>query len=53
MVEHGIPKVVAENAVRKLKSKSEIESHATIYNNVVDAAKNIKDAACKYSPALR
>jgi len=42
MVENGIPKVVAENAVRKLKAKSEIRSHATIYNNVVDAAKILK-----------
>jgi putative NIF3 family GTP cyclohydrolase 1 type 2 len=42
MVEHNIPKDIAEHAVKKLKSKAELRSHANIYNDVVSAAKILK-----------
>lgn len=42
MVENGVPKDLAEDAVKKLKFRSEIRSHATIYNHVIDAAKILK-----------
>jgi putative NIF3 family GTP cyclohydrolase 1 type 2 len=42
MIENGVPKDLAEDAVKKLKFRSEIRSHATIYNHVIDAAKILK-----------
>jgi hypothetical protein len=42
MMEHNIPKDIAEHAVKKLKSKAELRSHANIYNDVVSAAKILK-----------
>src|SRR5919206_5115204 len=32
MMEHNIPKDIAEYAVKKLKSKAELRAHANIYN---------------------
>jgi len=39
MVEHGVPKKTARNAVEKLKERIETRSHADIYSNVVGVAK--------------
>jgi putative NIF3 family GTP cyclohydrolase 1 type 2 len=38
MVEHGVPKKIARNAVEKLKERIETRSHADIYSNVIGAA---------------
>jgi putative NIF3 family GTP cyclohydrolase 1 type 2 len=42
MIENKIPIHVAKDAVGKLKDKAEIRSHASIYNNIVSAAKILK-----------
>jgi putative NIF3 family GTP cyclohydrolase 1 type 2 len=42
MVEHKIPKDIAEHAVQKLKAKAELRAHANIYDDVVSAAKILK-----------
>ena len=42
MVEHKVPRDIAEDAVKKLKARSELRSHASIYNNVVSAANILK-----------
>ena len=39
MVEHGVPKKVAREAVEKLKERIEARNHASIYSDVVGAAK--------------
>lgn len=39
MVEHGVPKAVALQAVEKLKERVETRNHADIYSDVVGAAK--------------
>jgi putative NIF3 family GTP cyclohydrolase 1 type 2 len=39
MVEHGVPKKIARQAVHMLKERIETRNHADIYNNVVGAAK--------------
>ena len=39
MVEYGIPKKIAREAVEKLKERIETRNHADIYNDVVGAAK--------------
>jgi putative NIF3 family GTP cyclohydrolase 1 type 2 len=39
MVEHGVPKKVSVQAVRKLKERVETRNHADIYSDVVGAAK--------------
>lgn len=39
MVEHGVPERVAREAVRKLKERVETRSHASIYSDVVGAAR--------------
>jgi hypothetical protein len=39
MVEHGVPKKVAREAVEKLKERIETRNHASIYSDVVGAAK--------------
>jgi putative NIF3 family GTP cyclohydrolase 1 type 2 len=39
MVEHGVPKQVARQAVVKLKERVETRNHADIYSDVVGAAK--------------
>ncbi|HEX2615159.1 MAG TPA: hypothetical protein VHL10_06680, partial [Nitrososphaera sp.] len=39
MVEHGVPKAVARQAVEKLKERVETRNHADIYSDVVGAAK--------------
>src|ERR671923_2711235 len=39
MIQHNIPKGIAKHAVKKLKAKAELRSHANIYNDVVSAAK--------------
>ncbi len=39
MVEHGVPKKTAKEAVAKLKERVETRNHADIYNEVVGAAK--------------
>jgi putative NIF3 family GTP cyclohydrolase 1 type 2 len=39
MVEHGVPKKIAREALKKLKERIETRNHADIYNNVVGAAK--------------
>jgi putative NIF3 family GTP cyclohydrolase 1 type 2 len=38
MVEHGVPKKVARQAVEKLKDRVETRNHANIYSDVVGAA---------------
>lgn len=38
MVEHGVPKKIARNAVEKLKERIETRSHADIYSDVIGAA---------------
>jgi putative NIF3 family GTP cyclohydrolase 1 type 2 len=42
MIENGIPKDVAKDAVKKLKDRVEVRAHTNIYNQVVDAAKILK-----------
>jgi putative NIF3 family GTP cyclohydrolase 1 type 2 len=42
MIEHKVPKDIAEHAVKKLKAKAELRAHANIYNDVVSAAKILK-----------
>jgi len=39
MVEHGVPKKIARQAVEKLKERVETRNHADIYSNIVGAAK--------------
>jgi hypothetical protein len=39
MVEHGVPKKIAREALKKLKERTETRNHADIYNDVVGAAK--------------
>jgi hypothetical protein len=39
MVEHGVPKKIAREAVAKLKERIETRNHANIYSDVVGAAK--------------
>jgi len=39
MVEHGVPKRIAREAVEKLKERVETKNHADIYSDVVGAAK--------------
>lgn len=39
MVEHGVPKRIALQAVKKLKERVETRNHADIYSDVVGAAK--------------
>ncbi|HET6779681.1 MAG TPA: hypothetical protein VFH09_00805, partial [Nitrososphaera sp.] len=39
MVDHGIPKKIAREAVEKLKERIETRNHANIYSDVVGAAK--------------
>jgi putative NIF3 family GTP cyclohydrolase 1 type 2 len=39
MVEHGVAKKIAREAVEKLKERIETRNHANIYSNVVGAAK--------------
>jgi len=39
MVEHGVPKRIAQHAVGKLKERVETRNHADIYSDVVGAAK--------------
>jgi putative NIF3 family GTP cyclohydrolase 1 type 2 len=39
MVEHGVPKGIAQQAVGKLKERTETRNHADIYSAVVGAAK--------------
>jgi putative NIF3 family GTP cyclohydrolase 1 type 2 len=41
MVEHGVPRKIAQDAVRKLKERVETRTHADIYNDVVGAAETI------------
>jgi putative NIF3 family GTP cyclohydrolase 1 type 2 len=39
MVEHGVPKKIARDALKKLKERVETRNHADIYSGVVGAAK--------------
>jgi putative NIF3 family GTP cyclohydrolase 1 type 2 len=39
MIEHGVPKKIARQAVEKLKERIETHTHADIYNDVAGAAK--------------
>jgi putative NIF3 family GTP cyclohydrolase 1 type 2 len=39
MVEHGVPKKIARQAVERLKERIETRNHADIYSNVAGAAK--------------
>jgi putative NIF3 family GTP cyclohydrolase 1 type 2 len=39
MVEHGVPKKIARQAIEKLKERIETRNHADIYSNVAGAAK--------------
>ena len=39
MIQYGVAKYVAKRVVKELKRRVEIRSHASIYNQVVDAAK--------------
>jgi putative NIF3 family GTP cyclohydrolase 1 type 2 len=39
MIEYGIPRDIAEDAVRKIKERARVKSHGYIYNVVVDAAR--------------
>ena len=41
MVEHGVPKKVAREAVEKLKERIEARNHASIYSDVVGAARRL------------
>lgn len=41
MLEHGIPKNIAEEAVRKLKERVALKSHTTIYTHTVAAAEKL------------
>ena len=38
MIQYGVAKYVAKRVVKELKRRVEIRSHASIYNQVVDAA---------------
>lgn len=42
LVEHGVPKSVAKNAVEKLSERVETRTHAEIYSDVVGAARALK-----------
>lgn len=42
MVEHGVPRRAASQAVAKLKERVETRTHANIYSDVVGAAKALK-----------
>ncbi len=42
MLEHGIPKQVAEEAVQKLKERVALRSHTTIYTQTVATAEKLK-----------
>ncbi len=42
MLEHGIPKQVAEEAVQKLKERVALRSHRTIYTQTVATAEKLK-----------
>ena len=53
MVEHGVPKKVAREAVEKLKERIETRNHASIYSDVVGAAQGAWHASCQYPPAMR
>jgi hypothetical protein len=44
MVENGIPKNAAEDAVRALKQRTQMKSHANIYRQTVDTAKALQIA---------
>ena len=44
MVENGIPKNAAEDAVRALKQRTQLKSHANIYRQIVDTAKALQIA---------
>lgn len=39
MTEHGVPKKIAREATAKLKERVETRTHATIYNDIVGAAR--------------
>jgi len=41
MLEHGIPRQIAEEAVRKLKERVALRSHTTIYTHTVAAAEKL------------
>jgi putative NIF3 family GTP cyclohydrolase 1 type 2 len=41
MVEHGVPKKTAKDAVEKLKERIETRNHSNIYSDVVGAAKEL------------
>ena len=42
MVEHGVPRKLAQAAVEKLKERVETRNHADIYSDVVGAAKELR-----------
>jgi putative NIF3 family GTP cyclohydrolase 1 type 2 len=42
MLEHGVPKNIAEEAVRKLKERVALRAHTTIYTHTVAAAEKLK-----------
>jgi len=42
MLEHGVPKQVAKEAVQKLKERVALRSHTTIYTQTVAAAEKLK-----------
>lgn len=42
MLEHGVPRQVAEEAVRKLKERVALRTHTTIYAHTVAAAEKMK-----------
>ena len=44
MVKNGIPKNAAEDAVRALKQRTQLKSHANIYRQIVDTAKALQIA---------
>jgi hypothetical protein len=44
MVENGIPKNAAEDAVRALKQRTQMKSHANIYRQTIDTAKALQIA---------
>lgn len=41
MTEHGVPRKIAQDAVKKLKERVETRTHADIYSDVVGAAETI------------
>ena len=41
MLDHGIPRQIAEDAVRKLKERVALRSHATIYTHTIAAAEKL------------